>query len=65
MYVGKQARVEPHRKVHISIKNLFWIMLSSTSGLGSDMIVLDDVLTIWMKLIIYPNDNATETFYRV
>ena len=33
-------------------------------GLGSDMIVLDNVLKLWMELIKQRNDNATKKFYR-
>ena len=44
---------------------MFWIIIPSTSGLGSDMIVLDNVLKIWMELIKYRNDNAGEKFYMV
>ena len=29
------------------------------------MIVLDIVLKLWIELITFPDDNATEKFYRV
>ena len=37
--------------------------MSSTSGLGSDMIVLDNVLKLWIELIKWRNYNAMEKFY--
>ena len=41
-------------------------MISSTSGLGSDMIVFDNVLKIWIERInLRRNDNAMEKFCRL
>ena len=63
--IAKRARVEPRTQVHVTMKKLFRIELSSISVRGSDMIVLDNVLKIWIELITLPNDNTMEKFYRV
>ena len=49
--IAKRARVEPRTQVHVTMEKLFWIRISSISGLGGDMIVLDNVLKIGIELI--------------
>ena len=49
--IAKRARVGPGTQMHVTMKILFWMIISSTSGLGSDMIILDNVLKIWLELI--------------
>ena len=63
--IAKRARVEPRTQVHMTMKLLFWMRIPSISLRGSDMIVLDNVLKIWIELIKLRNDNAMEKFYRV
>ena len=46
------------------MKMLFSMKISSISVRGSDMIVLDDVLKIWIELIKLRNDNIMDKFYR-
>ena len=55
----------PRTPVVSTMKDLILREISSTSGQGSDMIVLDNVLKIWIELIKLPNDNAMGKFYRV
>ena len=62
--IAKRARVGPRTQVHMPIKMLFQRRISSSSVLGSPIIVLDNVLKIWIELIIQRNDNAREKFYR-
>ena len=49
--VAKRARVEPRTQVHMTMKKLFGVRILSTSGLGSPIIVLDNVLKICIELI--------------
>ena len=63
--IAKRARVGPRTQIVLTMKMLFLIRISSISGRGSDMIVLDNVLKIWIELIKQRNDNAREKFYRV
>ena len=49
--IAKQARVEPRTQVHMTVKKMFGLIIPSTSGLGSPIIVLDHVLNFWMELI--------------
>ena len=49
--IAKQARVEPRTQMHVTIIMMFSIRILSTSGLGSDMIVLDNVSKLWTELI--------------
>ena len=51
--------------MHMTTITMFWMIISSTSGLGSDMIVLDNVLKIWIELIKSGNDNVMEKSYRL
>ena len=62
--IAKRARVGPRTQIVLTMKKLFLIRISSTSSLGSPMIVLDNVFKIWIELITSRNDNATEKFYR-
>ena len=43
--------------------NMFLKKISSTSGPGSALLVLDNVLKIWIELMKCLNDNATGEFY--
>ena len=61
--IAKRARVEPRTQMHMTMKKLFSITLSSTSIIGSPIIVLDNVLKLWIELIKWRNDNAREKFY--
>ena len=63
--IAKRARVGPRTPVVLTMKMLFWKIISSTSGLGSPIIVLDHVLKIWIELITLRNDNAMLKFYTV
>ena len=63
--IAKRVRVGPRTQVHMTLKKLFWMDISSRSGLGSDMIILDNVLKIFMELLKQRNDNAGEKFYLV
>ena len=63
--LAKQARVGPRTPVLLTMKKLFLMIISSTHDRGSDMIVSDNILNIWMELVNCRNDNATEKFYRV
>ena len=56
--VVKPARAGPRTQIVLTIKKLFKIEISSTSGRRSDMIILDNVLKIWIELITLRNDNA-------
>ena len=49
--IAKRARAEPRTQMHMTMEKLFGVRISSTSGLGSDMIVLDNVLKIWIELM--------------
>ena len=49
--VAKRARVGPRTQMHMTMEKLFWMKISSTSDLGSDMIVFNNVLKIWIELI--------------
>ena len=49
--IAKRARVEPRTQVHVTMKMLFWNIISSTSARLPDMIVLDRVLKLWIELI--------------
>ena len=49
--IAKPARVEPRTQMHMTMEKLFWKRISWTSGLGSPIIVLDNVLKIWIELI--------------
>ena len=51
--------------MHMTMKKLFGIKMSSTRGLGSPIIVLDNILKLWIELIKSRNDNAMEKFYRL
>ena len=42
---------------------MFLMRISSTSGLGSAIIVVDYVLEIWIEPINRRNDNFDEKFY--
>ena len=55
----------PRTPIVSTMKGMFSIRISSTSGLGSDMIILDNVLKIRIELIKCQNDNVTEKFYLV
>ena len=44
--IAKRARVEPRTQMHMTMKKLFWIRISSISVRGSDIIVLDNKLKI-------------------
>ena len=63
--VAERARVGPHTPVVLTMKKLFRMTISSKSGLGSDMIVLDIFVRIRIELVNSKNDNAPENFYRV
>ena len=41
--IAKRARLGPRTTVLLTMRMMFWIRKPSTSGLGSDMIVLDNV----------------------
>ena len=56
--IAKRARVEPRTQMHMTMKKLFWIRISSISGLGSSIIVLDHILKLWIELIKSQNDDA-------
>ena len=49
--IAKRARPGPRTTVLLTMIMMFWIRKPSTSGLGSDMIVLDNALKIWIELI--------------
>ena len=49
--IAKRARVGPRTQVHMTMKKLCWTRIPSTCGLGSDMIVLDNVWKLWIELI--------------
>ena len=49
--IAKRARLGPRTQVHMTMGIMFGIRVSSTSGLGSVMIVLDHVSKIWIELI--------------
>ena len=49
--IAKQARVEPRTPVVFTMIIMFLVIIPSISGLGSDMIVLDNVFKIWIGLI--------------
>ena len=63
--IAKRARVEPRTQVHVTMEKLFRIWISSISVRGSDMIVLDIVLKLWIEPITLSIHHATEKFYRV
>ena len=44
--IAKRARLGPRTHMHMTMGMMFWIRISSKSGLGSDMIVSDNVLKI-------------------
>ena len=56
--IAKQARVGPRTQVHMTMKILFWMEISSTSARRSDMIILDIVSKIWIELIKCRNDKV-------
>ena len=62
--VAKRPRAEPRTQMHMTMKMMFLIIISSISVRGSDMIVLDNVIKIWIELIKLRNDNVMEKFYR-
>ena len=62
--IAKRARVGPRTPVVSTMKMLCSTRKPSTSVRRSDMIVLDNVLKIWIELIISRNDNGMEKFYR-
>ena len=49
--IAKRARVRPRTQIVFSMKKLFLIRMSSTSGRRIDMIILDYILKIWIELI--------------
>ena len=49
--IAKRARVGPRTQIVLTMEILFLIRLSSISGRGSDMTVLDNILKIWIELI--------------
>ena len=49
--VAKRGRVGPRTPVVSTITKLFGIIISSTSGLGSAIIVPDNVMKLWIELI--------------
>ena len=49
--IAKPARVEPRTQMHMTMIMMFWIRIWSTSGIGSDMIVVDIVSKIWIELM--------------
>ena len=49
--IAKRARVGPRTQIVLTMKMLFSVRISSISVRGSDMIVLDNVLKIWIELI--------------
>ena len=49
--IAKRARVEPRTQLDMTMIMMFWIIICSTSGLGSDMIVSDNVLKSYTELI--------------
>ena len=55
----------PRTQMHMTMKKLFLMNISSISCLGSPIIVLDHVSKILIELIKSRNDNAREKFYRV
>ena len=61
--IAKRARVEPRTQMHMTMKMLFWGIISSTSVLLISEIVLDDMLKLWIELIKLIDDNAGEKFY--
>ena len=42
--IAERARLRPRTQVHMIMRMMFKIRIPSTSGLGSDMIVLDNAL---------------------
>ena len=52
----------PRTQIVFTMKNVFEKNIIG-SGRGSDMIVSDNVLQIWIELIKCRNDNAMEKFY--
>ena len=63
--IAKRARLGPRTTVLLTMIMMSRIIIPSTSGLGSELIVLDNVLKICIELIKQQNDNAKEKFYRV
>ena len=53
----------PRTQVHMTVKIIFLMNISSISLLGSPIIVIDIVLKIWIELIKWRNDNTMEKFY--
>ena len=49
--IAEPARVEPRTQMHMTMNMLFQKRISSTSGLGSPIIILNNVLKIWIELI--------------
>ena len=49
--IAKRARVEPRTQVHVTMKKLFWNIISSISARLSDMILSDYILKILIELI--------------
>ena len=49
--IAKQARVGPRTQMPTTMKNMFCMIVWSTSARLSDMIVLDNVLEISMELM--------------
>ena len=63
--ISNWPRVGPRTPVLLTMKTLISMKISSISGLGSPMIVLDNILKIWIELKKLKNDNAIEKFYRL
>ena len=53
--IAKRARAGPRTPIVLTMKNMFYIIISSTSGLGSDMTFLENILKIWIELTKYRN----------
>ena len=49
--IAKRARVEPRTQVHVTMKILFRMAISSDSVRLSEMIILDNVSKLWIELI--------------
>ena len=55
--VAKRARVGPRTQIVLTVKILFSIMFSSKKCSLITILVLDNVLKLWIKLIKLRNDS--------
>ena len=63
--IAKRARVGPRTQMHVTMKQLFWIVFVSNMCLGITISILDNVLKLWIELIKSRDDNVWRKFYRV